>query len=735
MSIGLAVALSLFLGWQLSYLKFDYEFENFFPIDDPELEYYKDFSEKFGNDNDYLLIGIENNKGVFRPDFLDRVDQLSKVLNDLPESNQVLSVTNSKKIVSTPLGLVDIPRIHLDDQSRLKQDSIHLFEDPYFKQTFFSKDKHGLRLILFHDRIYDTKQSDQFVLTIDSLVNGFKFDHTHIAGKAKAQYTYVNMVKRDFARFLIVSAVIILVLLIIFVRKPILIFSTFAISVLSILCTLGFMCLMGKKVDLLSSLIPTILIVVSMSNIIHLFSIVKSKLGGEGEIFIKLQEAIREIGFATFLTSTTTALGFLTLVFIKVMPILELGLYAAAGIFLTFILTYLIFPSVVVLSNTSFRYKYTPDMNNPWMAKIFLVMVKNRRTILMAFGLACLLLIYGTTKLEINAFLIDDLPDNTPMKEDFIYFDEQYGGARPWVLSVWAKDQPIYSEEVLAEINKIEQIAMQTIPLNGIISPASYVKFANQSNHNGSTDYFKLPDNKRDWARSLSFIRKQHPEEKFIKVTEGSEARISGFTPDIGSKLSNANNDKLMALLSEKVDTDLVGFSITGTSHLIDKSHGLLSQKLIKGLIGAMLLVGAIAGMLFRSWRMTLITLIPNIFPILATAAIMGYFGIPLKLSTSIIFAISFGIVVDDTIHFLSKFRHEKKLGLSNLYAMKRTILTTGKPIIITTIILTLGFIVFCFSSFGVTFHIGLFVSISFIIALLADLLLLPVLILLIYKD
>lgn len=729
------MTLSLFLGWQLSYLKFDYEFENFFPIDDPELEYYKEFSKKFGNDNDYLLIGIENDKGVFRPDFLGKVDQLSKILNDLPESNQVLSVTNSKKIVSTPLGLVDIPRIHLDDQSRLKQDSIHLFEDPYFKQTFFSKDKHGLRLILFHDRIYDTKQSDQFVLTIDSLVNKFQFDHTHIAGKAKAQYTYVNMVKRDFARFLIVSAIIILVLLIIFVRKPILIFSTFTISVLSILCTLGFMCLMGKKVDLLSSLIPTILIVVSMSNIIHLFSIVKSKLGGEGEIFIKLQEAIKEIGFATFLTSTTTALGFLTLVFIKVMPILELGLYAAAGIFLTFILTYLIFPSVVVLSNTSFRYKYTPDMNNPWMAKIFLVMIKNRLTILMAFGLACLLLIYGTTRLEINAFLIDDLPDNTPMKEDFIYFDEQYGGARPWVLSVWAKDNSIYNEDVLVEIDKIEQIAKQTLPLNGIISPASYVKFANQSNHSGSSDYFKLPENKRDWARSLSFIRKQHPEEKFIKVTEGLEARISGFTPDIGSKLSNANNDKLMALLSEKVDTDVVGFSITGTSHLIDKSHGLLSQKLIKGLIGAMLLVGAIAGMLFRSWRMTLITLIPNIFPILATAAIMGYFGIPLKLSTSIIFAISFGIVVDDTIHFLSKFRHEKRRGLGNLYAMKRTVLTTGKPIIITTIILTLGFIVFCFSSFGVTFHIGLFVSISFIIALLADLLLLPVLILLIYKD
>ncbi|MFY0652078.1 MAG: MMPL family transporter [Cyclobacteriaceae bacterium] len=727
----------MFLGWQLQYLEFDYEFENFFPIDDPDLAYYRDFSEKFGNDNDYLLIGLENNAGVFRPEFLKRVDGLTKQLKSLPECQQVLSVTNSKKVLSTPMGLAEIPRIHLADSLRLKKDSIQLFEDPYYRESFFARDAKGLRLIMFHQRIYDTDKSDQFVITLDSLVNTFGFDKTHVAGKAKAQYVYVNMVKKDFATFLVISAIIILVMLLIFIRKGILVFSTFLISCLAILCTLGFMALTGKKVDLLSSLIPTILIVVSMSNIIHLFSMVKSKLGGEGRVLDQMKEAIKEIGFATFLTSTTTALGFLTLMFIKVVPILELGIYAAAGIFMAFVLTYLIFPSVVVLSNTSFRYKYVPSMNNPYLARLFIWIIKNPKKILASFALGVLLFIYGTTKLEINAFLIDDLPNNTPLKEDFLYFDDQYGGVRPWVLSLWSKAETenIYSEEVIKEINKIEATAIQMVALNGIISPSSYVKFANQSYHNGRADAYALPEKKRDWHRAFNFIKKQKTEERFIKVTDGNEARISGFTPDIGSKLSNQKNRDLLDRLDEIVNHELIGYRITGTSHLIDKSHGLLSIKLIHGLIGAMALVGIIAGLLFRSWRMTFITLIPNVFPILATAAIMGYFAIPIKLSTSIIFAISFGIVVDDTIHFLSKFRHEKLLGTNNIYALKRTILTAGKPIIITTIILTLGFITFCFSSFGVTFHIGLFVSISFVIALLADLLLLPVLIMIIYKD
>ncbi|MDP4679061.1 MAG: MMPL family transporter, partial [Cyclobacteriaceae bacterium] len=717
---------------QLTHLAFDYEFENFFPLDDPELAYYKEFSEKFGNDNDYLLIGLENKKGIFQHSFLSKVNELTNDLNNLNETNKVLSITNSKKIVSTPLGLVDIPRLHLNDPEKKLKDSISLIEDEYYKSTFFSKDQNGLRIILFHKRIFDNNKSDEFVFAIDSLVNKYNFDKSHIAGKVKAQYVYVTMVKKDFARFLVISTIIILIMLIIFVRKPILIFSTFLVSVLSILCTLGFMSLTGKKIDLLSSLIPTILIVVAMSNIIHLFSIIKSKLGGEGVVFEKLKEAIKEIGFATFLTSTTTALGFLTLILIKVAPIIELGLYAAAGILIAFMLTYLIFPACVVLSNTSFKYKYTISINNPLMASLFIKIIQFQKAIISGFVLMVIIFIFGISRLEVNSFLIDDLPDNSTLKKDFVYFDNQYAGARPWVLSLWIKDtgQSIYSEEVIKEIDKIERTAKEIIELNGIVSPVSYVKFANQTYHNGSSYYYKLPDTKRDWNRSLNFIKKQKTEERFIKVTDGADARLLGFTPDIGSKLSNQNNARFIEALDKTVNKELVGYSITGTSHLIDKSHGLLSMKLIKGIISAMLLVGIIAGLLFRSWRMTIITLIPNIFPILATAAVMGYFNIPIKLSTSIIFAISFGIVVDDTIHFLSKFRHEKKAGSNNIYALKRTILTTGKPIIITTIILSLGFIVFCLSDFGVTYHIGLFVSISFIVALIADLLLLPVLIL-----
>ena len=733
------MAIALLLGWQAKNLEFDYEFERLFPVDDPDLVFYQKFSEKFGNDNDYLLIGIENKAGLFELDFLQKVELLTRQLKNTPEVERVVSPTASKKIISTPLGLVDIPILHLDDPSRLSRDSISIFSDPQLSQTFYSKNKKGMRLMLFHERIDDPTRSAQFTLHLDSLVESNHFDETHIAGKAKAQHVYVNLVKKDFIRFLIISAVIIAILLTLFMRHPAYIVSTFMVAILTIVSTLGIMTLLGKKIDLISSLLPTILVVVAMSNIIHLFFMMKSKLAEGGSFPQKFWSAIKEIGFATFLTSLTTALGFVTLILIRVAPLAELGLFAAVGIALAFLMTYLIFPAAVSLMQRKHALEKLPkdSHNNPFLSQIYRTVLRRRKSIFGTFGMFALIFVLGISIIDINAYLIDDLPNDSPLKKDFAYFDEQYGGVRPWMMSISVVDenQSVYSKNVIREIDKVEQAVKQHVQVSGLLSPVSYVKAANQIYHNGSSSYYQLPEKKKDWKRTLNFIKRQKPEQRYIKVSEGADARLFGFTPDIGSKQSLLNDRSLENELHSIVDTNVLQFKITGTSQLIDKSHASLSAKLILGLLVAMGMVGIIAGLLFKSWRMVLITLIPNLFPILATAAVMGFFGIPIKLSTSIIFAISFGIVVDDTIHFLSKFRHEKSMGLSNIYALKRTILTTGKPILITTLILTCGFGAFCFSSFAVTFHIGLFVAISFLVALIADLFLLPALILLVYKN
>jgi len=186
--------------------------------------------------------------------------------------------------------------------------------------------------------------------------------------------------------------------------------------------------------------------------------------------------------------------------------------------------------------------------------------------------------------------------------------------------------------------------------------------------------------------------------------------------------------------LAEKEKSGIANYTITGTAHLFDKNLGYLSISLVKGLAISILIVALLIGLIYRSWRILIISIIPNVFPLLVIAGLMGYFGIELKTSTAIIFTIAFGIAVDDTIHFLGKFKYELMQGKSHLYALKRSYMTTGKAMILTTLILCAGFLLLICSSFLGTYYMGVMLCITLFVALIADLTLLPVLLLLFYK-
>ena len=179
---------------------------------------------------------------------------------------------------------------------------------------------------------------------------------------------------------------------------------------------------------------------------------------------------------------------------------------------------------------------------------------------------------------------------------------------------------------------------------------------------------------------------------------------------------------------------DIIDCRITGTAFLIDKNMSYLSESMVKGLALSILIVALIIGIIYRSVSIMIISLVPNVFPLIVMGGIMGFLGIELKTSTAIIFTIGFGIAVDDTIHFLGKFKYELLKGKGKLYALKRTYLTTGKAMILTTLILCAGFVLLVMSSFMGTFYLGFLLSITLFVALIADLTLLPVLLLLFYK-
>ncbi|MFY0625677.1 MAG: MMPL family transporter [Reichenbachiella sp.] len=731
-SILVALLAIFYFALQLPDTEFDYEMENFFPMEDPDLAYYKDYSAKFGTDVDYLLIALKDNSGIFNVNFLSKVKDLTSALKEVPGTNKVVSLLDGKKMIKSPMGYIGIPYLHLTQDSLLYQDSLRLVNDKFIRESYFSNDMESLIVMVDHKRFREKDNSDNYVETIRSILNEYEIDKKRIVGKAVAQKVFIGALEKDFTTFLVYAILLVLFMLILFMKNPVMIATSLGISGLSLVSTLGLMALTGKKIDALSTLIPSILLVVSMSDIIHLFSQIKIEFDKNTTMINAVNQAVRKIGVATLLTSITTAIGFITLISINVKPVIGLGLYSALGIFIAFTITYSLAPQIILLVNPNINRRPQNRRFYELLRYLLHVIYRKEKEIIITTVFVTLVVVYGISLLKVNAYLIEDLPNDSPVKEDFLYFDQNSTGSKPFSLSLWTTDstKSIYSKEVIQEIEKLEILIDTVLETGSLISPVSFVKAINQSLNGGKSSEYKLPEREQQWRKVFTELKRLKPESKSFNVTYGNEARISGFSQDHGTSDSHFRRSRFQALAREHINNSIIEYRVTGTSLLIDKSHDVLSLNLIKGLLIALLIVGIISGLMFRSFKMTLIALFPNIFPILSVAAIMGYLSIPINLSSSVIFAISFGIVVDDTIHFLSKFKMEKDNGLSNLYAIKRTLLSTGEPIIITTIVLTSGFIVFCFSSFNASFYIGLFVSISFLVALLADLILLPVLIL-----
>ncbi|MBW3545522.1 MAG: MMPL family transporter, partial [Bacteroidetes bacterium] len=386
-----------------------------------------------------------------------------------------------------------------------------------------------------------------------------------------------------------------------------------------------------------------------------------------------------------------------------------------------------------VVNRTQNRLLWTSSLR-----RAFQWVLQYRLLILAGSGIVLLLSLLGISRLESNTFLLEDIREGDPLKEDVYFFDRNFGGNKPFEMAIIVKDssQSVYSAKVLKEVELLEQYLQQTYGVQSITSPVLLVKGTHRALNGGQQEYFNLPAESKVYDRIENYLRRLQRSENAIPLVanNGILGRMTGRMPDWGSKLSEEKNRQLQDFIQTNTDTSLVDFQLTGSSVLIDKNAIYINKNMLEGLGIAFGVIALIIGVLYRSLRMVLIALIPNMLPLLMIAGLMGFFGIYLKASTSIIFTIAFGIAVDDTIHFLSKLKLELNKGRSLAYAVKHTYLFTGKAIIITSIMLAGGFLTLILSTFGGTFYTGLLVSLTLVFAVLADLSLLPILILLFLK-
>ncbi len=733
---GLTLVL-LFLGYSSSKLEFDYDFEKFFPQEDSDLAFYEDFREKFENDNDFILLGFTNEDGVFDQQFLQKIQGFTIKLRELPHLREIVSPLEMSYFELTPggMGFKKSPIFHVDnpDKYYLDQAKLETSKEPVAEMV--NLENNSLILVIKNKQLINKDDSDELATALQELINAEGFKEIHVMGKIMGQQEYIAVMQVEFLTFASISIFVLIIFLIIAYRALWGVLIPLATVLLAVIGSLGFMQLNGTPLNMMTTLLPVIMLVVGMSDVVHLVSKYLEEIRYGRTKTVAIKNMLNKVGVATLLTSLTTALGFVTLIGVGMEPIQDFGIFTAVGVLLAFVLSILFIPSIF-LNIKKPKITDSTKVQNGWergLGKFFIQLCRNQKAVLVAYSILTVICAAGALQIKFDYFLMQDLGEDQLLMKDLRYFQKQFGGIRPFEMAVIAAEgKEVTDYDVIRETDELEKFLNLNYGVNQMISPTVPFKFANKALRNGRDEFYKIPENEKRFDYLKRQMQKFEGREEFQQIVSADKkvGRIFGRMIDPGSGTMLDLNDSLEIFYTNNIDASIISYKLTGTPVIIDEAGRHVSENIVIGLLFAFLLIGISMAILFKSVKMGFISLVPNVFPIFLTAGFIGFAGIDLNMSTAIVFTIAFGIAVDDTIHFLSRYRQEMAQGRTNLFALRRTFISTGKAIIITTIILLGGFGSLIFSDFLSTFYIGLFVCMTLVFAVITDLTLLPMMLL-----
>lgn len=732
--LAVCLLLAAFSIWRAILVDYNYDFEAFFPENDRETTFFQDFRSKFGPDNDFILIGLSQTNGsIYDPGFLEKVNQLTDSLKSIRFVENVNSPTSIRKFVRDPLmGFgVELPYLRYESPEFRAEDSLDIANTPEYYGSMFSKDAHSVCLVVNHTPYIGDTACGPLSNQVDALVASFDFDEYHVAGRCIGQAFYIDLIQGELVLFLAIAFVLMVCILYMMYRSWIAIMAPLSMVMLAVAITLGFMEITGKAMDVMASAIPTILVVVGLSVTIHsLTKFLKERTNGLG-----VEEAtlitLKNIGLANLFTTLTTMVGFGSLATSGIDPISDFGLYTAAGVGIAYLLSLTYLPSFFILFGH--RFKPLKSVDWSWFFKESIERILNKRRSIW-FGAIVLvtLALSGAIRVRENTLLLEDLARDSKISRDFAFFGEQFQGTRPMEVAIQITDTALdlFDPVVLQKLQQIEDTLHSVYQTGFIFSPVSMVKIGNRALSGGQSEGFQIPQSRsklKQIVREIRMLQRQGKLNAYI-TEDFRSARMKALFNDIGSKKAFELRQKIEPAIHKIIGNTPMRVTLTGTAELIDKNNRNLALNIGQGLLISFIFIMGIVFFLFRSFKIVLISLLPNFIPLLVLGGIMGWFGISMKISTAVLFTIAFGIAVDDTIHFLAQLREERKKGLAMSQAVRNAFVLSGKPIVITSIILCSGFLVLSLSSFMATRLIGLLTATVMVVALLSDLLLLPTL-------
>jgi len=727
---GILVLLSVYFT---SNLKFSYDYTDFFPENDPDLEFYLSYREQFEADDNFLLVGFRPGNGIFERSFLTSLDSLTASLEEMEGVAGVHSVTNYRFFIHSPFGFIDYPAVHQEDSSRYASDSLRLMEDTRVNGKLISPDG-STTIILVKTTDTLPQGAKQFIEEVRSAAWAVGLSDHHLLGKAYFEKELAELQMREFILFSFLSVLLVIITTWLMYRKFTVVLLAVITVAVSLLLFTGILGALGIEQNILSTLFPIVIIIVGISDVVHFLGKYLLELRRNSNRHIALFRTLSDVGFATFLTAITSAIGFISMLTSNVPPVRFFGLYSALGVLVVYVVT--VFFTAPLLK--SFRPEQLDAYRNRiagrldiFINNLYVSGKQRSKTIVAATIVVLAFFLFGATRISTNIHIGSGLPKGAVVTEDFAFFESAFNGFRPFEIAARSQNgMPVYAPSILRQIDTVEQYAEQFDIVNGVQSITMFYKSMHRAYGGDRAIAYKLPTDDSLIISYSSILKRIAPGELRMFVSDdGMTGRISGFVRDAGTDSIQAMQDKLENFISENTNDDEVVFTPTGTGLIFDKNTAYLRRNIISGVLLAFLCIGVVMGYLFRDLRMVLISIIPNVIPLVICAGSMGWLGIELDAPTSIIFGISYGIAVDDTIHFLSKFNIERRRGFSVELALQHTFAETGKAVITMSLILVFGFLILMLSPTAATFNIGMLTGVTLFSAVWPDIFLLPLLI------
>jgi len=735
--------ITIFMSYKTYFVQLSYEFVRPLPKEDSTLIFYDNFRKMFGEDGNVMVIGFKDTNLFNLKTFNDWSD-LSEEIKKIEGIKGVLSITKlfnlSRNDSLKKFDTITIAKVKPKTQKELDSLKNIIYSLPFYEGIFFNKEKNvTLMTITFEKKDLDSKRRLDIVKEIKEKGNKFSSENKislHYSGMPYIRAEYMRKVSEEMELFIFLAICVTIVFILLFFRSfRVAVYSLVVVGI-GIVCSLGTLVLLGYKISILTALIPNLITVIGLPNSIFLTNKYLDELRLHGNKIKALTRTITKVGLSNFLANITTAIGFGVFYFTNSTLLVEFGIVASINIMATYFVALIFIPIILSFLPVP-KLKQKKLLSGNLIIKILDIIDfwvhKKRKTVYLVMIVLTLISVWGMSKITLLGFVVDDLPKKDPIYTDLRFFEKNFNGVLPFEISIdTKKEKGIFANnaQTLYKIKALQNVFKNYPEFSKPISIVEAIRFTYQSYKGGDKKFYNLPavgelQKLTDFTSTLT-----GNENKFNSFIDSTKryTRVSYQMADVGSIKMKSLINEIKPRVDSIFNPEQYNVNLTGHSLVFLKGNDYLFRHLFISLIIAIFLILLVGLVLFRSFSIIILSKIPCLIPLVMTAGIMGFLDIHFKPTTILVFSIAFGLASDGTIYILTEYRNQLRNKFVKDYsnAVSLTVKEVGKSMIYTAIILFSGFAIFTASSFGGTAALGILISITLLVSMFSNLILLP---------